>query len=457
MKGPIRKMVELYSRRSLLRMHMPGHKGRLPAWDAALDVTEVPGTDSLYEPAEGIAEAEQLAARRWGARRSFLLVNGSTAGIQAMVFWAVQQGRTVLLPRDCHISAVHACALAGVQPHWVSPAWSQAEQTFGFDSVAARSALCSAQRPAFLSVYPNYFGCCADLPALARDCPEAALLTDEAHGAHFAFSGRLPADAGMFSTLWVAGAHKTLPAPTQTAFLHAAASVDGDDVKRLLRALTTTSPSYLLMMGLDDGRDWMETNIAALEAIIDACQHLRDEVNAIPGLRCWRREDILPLGWATLDPTRITVDVRGLGMTGWQAQDKLQALGVQAEMADLYRVVFIVTAMDGEKELDSLLSALRQLAALEGEGVPAGLGELPQPERPALTLRQAWLAPSVAVPLAQAIGRVAVEPFGAYPPGIALCMPGERITKEAIETAKQAQACGGSLFGVRDGCISVVK
>ncbi len=457
MKGPIWEMVERYAEQGLLRMHMPGHKGRLPAWDAALDVTEVPGTDSLYEPTEGIAEAEQLVARRWGAGRSFLLVNGSTAGIQAMVFWAAQQGRTLVLGRDCHISAVHACALAGVQPLWVNPAWSQTEQTFGFDGAAARSVLRSAQRPAYLSVYPNYFGCCADLAALAQDCPDAALLTDEAHGAHFAFSGRLPADAGTFSALWVAGAHKTLPAPTQTAFLHAAATVEGDDVKRLLRALTTTSPSYLLMMGLDDGRAWMEANTVALEGIIDACQRLRREVNAIPGLRCWRREDILPLGWAALDPTRITVDVRGLGMTGWQAQDTLQVLGVQAEMADLYRVVFIMTSMDGEREFESLLAALRRLAAQKGEGVPAGLGELPQHEQPALTLREAWLAPAVAVPLAQAIGRVAVEPFGAYPPGIALCMPGERIMQEAVETARQAQACGGSLFGVRDGHILVVK
>ena len=452
MAGPIRKMLEEYAALGLLRMHMPGHKGRLDAYD----VTEVEGTDSLYEPTQGIREAELAAARSWGARASFLLVNGSTAGIQAMVLWARQQGRALVLPRNCHISAVHACALASVQPHWLEPPWSRAQQTFGWSHESAVEALGSVPNPAILAVYPNYFGCCADLAALAEACADTIVLTDEAHGAHFAFSDRLPVDAGAFSALWVAGAHKTLPAPTQTAFLHCGARVNPNDVKRILRAFTTTSPSYKLMAGLDDGRLWMETNPAPLAQTIAHCGRLRDAVNAIAGLHCWGPQDILAQGYAALDPTRITVDVRGLRMTGWQAQDKLRTLGVQAEMADLLRVVFIVTAMDGDRELETLLSALKRLAEQRGNDTPAGLDALPAPGPAAMTLREAWLAQAVDVPMEKAIGRVAVEPFGAYPPGIALCMPGERITAEAIGAAKLAQEAGGSLFGLRDGYISVV-
>ena len=50
------------------RFHMPGHKGRLEAVSAALDMTELPDTDDLYAPFSGIAEAERLLARSAGAR-----------------------------------------------------------------------------------------------------------------------------------------------------------------------------------------------------------------------------------------------------------------------------------------------------------------------------------------------------------------------------------------------------
>ena len=51
------------------RFHMPGHKGRLEAVSAALDMTELPDTDDLYAPFSGIAEAERLLARSAGAGR----------------------------------------------------------------------------------------------------------------------------------------------------------------------------------------------------------------------------------------------------------------------------------------------------------------------------------------------------------------------------------------------------
>ena len=59
----------LRSAQGKTRFHMPGHKGRLEAVPAALDMTELPSTDDLYAPQAGIAEAERLLARSAGARR----------------------------------------------------------------------------------------------------------------------------------------------------------------------------------------------------------------------------------------------------------------------------------------------------------------------------------------------------------------------------------------------------
>lgn len=452
-------MLERYIAEGALRFHMPGHKGLADLPGVSHDVTEVPGTDALFDAAEGIREAQAAAARAWRAGASFLLVNGSTAGVQAMILWAKAQGRQLVLPRDCHDSAVHACALADIQPVWAEPCWDAREQLatqFGGGLPSFEPGGVTA----VFATYPDYYGRCSDLSALkARFGGHgAALLADAAHGAHFAFSPKLPPDAGEWADMWVCGAHKTLPAPTQSAFLHLMRAEDAPAVLRLLRGVSTTSPSYLLMEGLDDARARMEESRARLDGLIGDCARLTGSMNALDGLRCWREADVLAMGCAAYDPTRIVADVRGLGITGWEAGARLRGLGLQAEMCDICRVVLIATIMDGPERLQGVLEAFTKLAKAGKAGTPVqGLGALPARGEAAMTLRQAWLAEAEEAQLADCIGRVAAEPFGAYPPGMPLCMPGEVITADAVNAALQVRAMGGMLFGAGDGKIAVIK
>ena len=66
MHTPIYEFLTRYAAQDPLRMHMPGHKGRGlgSALDAAfpLDITEIPGADSLFDAAGIIAESEANAA-----------------------------------------------------------------------------------------------------------------------------------------------------------------------------------------------------------------------------------------------------------------------------------------------------------------------------------------------------------------------------------------------------------
>jgi lysine decarboxylase len=457
--GPIRRMLDRYIDEDALRFHMPGHKGLVGLPGAAYDLTEVPGTDELFHPREGIREAADAAARAWDAGGSFLLVNGSTAGIQAMALWAKAQGRRLVLPRDCHISAVYACALADIQPIWAEMEWSAHEQLFKWDARRIVERL-PAERSAVFITYPDYYGRCADLSELkeALRGHDAVLLADSAHGAHFTFSGRLPPDAGEAAGIWVTGAHKTLPAPTQTAFLHVRDAADAPEVARLLRGVVSSSPSYLLMAGLDDARAYMDADAGALERLIDGCLELGGRIDRLAGLRCWCDADAARMGYARRDPTRLVVDVRGLGLSGWEAGARLRKLGLQVEMCDIRRVVLIASPMDGRDRLDAAGAIFEQLASGGRTARPArGIGAVPRPGKAAMTLREAWLSATEEAELRHAAGRIAAEPFGAYPPGIPLCMPGEIIGPGALAAIEEAQALGGSLFGMRDGKTFVVK
>ena len=71
------------------------------------------GLDYLSSPTGAIAEAQRLAADAFGADRTWFVVNGTTAGIQAAVLSACGPGDTLIAARNCHLSAVSAMALAG--------------------------------------------------------------------------------------------------------------------------------------------------------------------------------------------------------------------------------------------------------------------------------------------------------------------------------------------------------
>lgn len=102
-----------YAAAGAARFHMPGHKGQgmmgpLGMALAPWDVTELPGTDDLHAPEGAILAAERAYAEAYGARHSFLLVGGSTAGILAML---LALGKT------------SACCLRGIATNPLLRAW----------------------------------------------------------------------------------------------------------------------------------------------------------------------------------------------------------------------------------------------------------------------------------------------------------------------------------------------
>ncbi len=279
-----------FAQGDVARFHMPGHKGRglgrfLPPEAARCDVTELSMTDNLHAPEGCIADTQLAVARAYGARASFLLVNGSTAALQAMLL-SLEPDDRLLLYRDCHRSAISAAALAGVETVLETPGFDEAAGLFAMpDADALSAALARTGATAVLITSPNAYGYCADLPALsaAAHAHGALLLVDAAHGAHFPFCDALPPGAAGFADLWGHSQHKTLNALTQAATLHLGdCRIPPERVQRALSLLQTTSPSYLLMSSID----WAVFMAARDDwrAHIRRCEALRREIGAIAGL-----------------------------------------------------------------------------------------------------------------------------------------------------------------------------
>ncbi len=452
-----------YAAGNTARFHMPGHKGRslmgpLGAPLAPWDVTEIPGTDDLHAPEGAILAAERAYAEAYGARHSFLLVGGSTAGILAMLL-ALGKNKRVLLARDCHKAAVAGVALAGHDCDFVYPEFTPDAPFCGVVTPEAiEAALSRSRADAVFLTSPNYYGACADVAAIAAVCRRhgALLLCDQAHGAHFPFVPELSAHAASEADLWCVSAHKTLRAMTQAAVLHASPTCPIPDaqIRRTLSLIETSSPSYPLMLSLDWALSQAKTG--EWERHAARIRALRERFRVCPpaGVSL-----LAPTGnCAALDFTRLVFCVNGRGISGATAQEALAARGVVPEMADLASIVCITSPADPDAWYTRLFAALEALPS--GQGQFSYLPPVAVQKTPVLRVRDALLSPAEPVLLEECAGRISAQAAGAYPPGVATLFPGERIEPADVQRMLAFREAGLSLFGITDGrtaCVAEEK
>ncbi|NLI28153.1 MAG: decarboxylase [Acetobacter sp.] len=77
------------------------------------------GLDSLLEPTGNIKEAQEMAARAFGADHAFFVTNGTSTSNKMVLQALLTPGDIVILDRNCHKSHHYGCVLAGAQPYYV--------------------------------------------------------------------------------------------------------------------------------------------------------------------------------------------------------------------------------------------------------------------------------------------------------------------------------------------------
>ncbi len=460
-----------------LGFHTPGHKQGRSAWSEwrnllgqqvfSLDLTELPGLDNLQDPQGIIREAAEAAAAYFGAATSFFLVNGTTAGILAMLLATSAPGDHVLVPRFCHQAVIHGLILSGACPFYLRvrfhPEWGLPGAV---ENDVLEKALLEAEvlpRVLFL-IHPNYYGLVGDLRGQIELAHKQGIvvLVDEAHGAHFCTSSHFPVPALRAGADLVAqGAHKVLGAFTQAAFLHCSRRfTDLGRLRQALRMVQTSSPSYLLLASLDVARYQCSQEREEWEKLAEFGWQLRQKISQIPGLRAPGEELREVPGVVSFDPARLIINVSELGISGFEAASWLQnEHRILVEMADFQNILLILTPPDLHHQ-ERILAACRDLAAnLKGlgkrENPLLALESIPLAPQ-VLTPRQAFFAPREEVAVAQAVGRIAAEAVVLYPPGVPVIFPGEEITREALEYLTAWERAGGTWPGQERGTIQVV-
>ena len=470
-----------YSNSDYYAFHMPGHKRNLDLMDGTspyrIDITEIDGFDDLHH-AEGILKkAQERAARVYHADATYFLVNGSTVGILSAILGTTKKGDSILVARNCHKSVYHAIYLNELDPVYLYPKFDT-EQGLSteIDVDDVRKAL--EEHPgirAVMIVSPTYDGVASDIEAIAEVVHAAGsvLIVDEAHGAHFGFHPHFPKSANLYGAdLVINSLHKTLPALTQTALLHVnGARVNRSRVKRYLDMLQSSSPSYILMSSIDacidllekaqeepksgsENQDGIQSNI--FEEYVSRIDALRKELEQLHYLKIIQTDHP-----GRYDRSKFVISVKHAPISSHELYDiLLNRYHLQMEMLAGTYVLAMTTVGDTEEGLDRLKNALFEIDAEITVDTGADIDtDLPLAGRQP-SLEKVWtIAEAVnhkdesqsceedkkeildfgnsgnaeKRSFEESAGYISLEYAYLYPPGSPLIVPGERISKEAVE------------------------
>ncbi|HJV45681.1 MAG TPA: aminotransferase class I/II-fold pyridoxal phosphate-dependent enzyme [Bacillota bacterium] len=464
-------------KRDPIQFHIPGHKkGQgmnqefrdfIGKNALSIDLINIAPLDDLHHPKGMILEAEKLAAEAFGADFTYFSVQGTSGAIMAMVMAVCSPGDKIIVPRNIHKSVMSAIIFAGATPIFVHPVMDQKLGiSHGITTESVRKAL--ERHPdakGVLVINPTYFGVSADLAAIVKVAHEfdIPVLVDEAHGVHIHFHEDLPisamqAGADMAAT----SVHKLGGSLTQTSILNIREGlVSASHVKSIISMLTTTSTSYILLASLDTARKQLAIyGHEMMDETIQLAEIARRELNHIPGIYCVGKEILGEPATYGIDPTKLIIHVKDLGITGYDVEKWLRAhYNIEVELSDMYNILCIVTPGDNDETIRILVQAMGDLSKECNTDKKINAVKVTLPKIPALALtpRDAFYSETEIIPLTESQGRIIAEFIMIYPPGIPIFLPGEIITQENINYILENLKAGLPVQGPEDESIETIR
>ncbi|TYQ15329.1 UNVERIFIED_CONTAM: arginine decarboxylase [Acetivibrio alkalicellulosi] len=472
-KTPLFDAVKKYVDSKVVPFHVPGHKQGAGLSEfreyigeraMQMDANGMEELDFANNPTSVIFESEKLLAQAFGAQSAYFLVNGTTAGVQAMIMSACEPGDKIIIPRNAHKSTIGGIILSGVIPVYLQP---EVNDKLGIAMGISEDSLKKAikENPHAKAVFlinPTYYGVVSDLKSLVRIAHrhEMSVLVDEAHGAHMCFHDDFPLTAmEVGADMSAASIHKTAGSMTQSSVLLLRGSmISPEKVKQVLNLTYTTSASYLLMCSLDVARKQLAiSGSELLENALNLARMARDEINKIEGLYAFGKELIGTPGVYDFDETKLGINVAGLGFTGYEMETKLRnEYNIQIELSDMCNILAIISIGDSEKSITALINALKDIASKTEIREHKNYHITLQNPRMIVSPRDAFYSPKKKVPLDKSVGEISGEMVMAYPPGIPVICMGERITEEIVDYIKLLKEQKCQMQGTADPFIDYI-
>jgi len=394
-------------------------------------------------------QANVLAARAYGAQHTLFGVNGST-GSNFMVLRALknQLGNMKLLAqRNVHKSMSVATEDYHIDVEYLDPHYDDTLQIFTPNTIdEVVDGLERTKANVLLISNPTYEGLSMDLTALVKAVRafknDVIIYIDEAWGAHFPFSDRMPTCAMKAGAdICVQSTHKQGCGLQQTSMIHwNDGRIDISWLKDSYKSLMTTSPSFHLLASLDGSRYFMEKEGAeAIGKLVELATTFRQRVNNSGSLRgkvmAIQPEDLTQNFCAQTDATKVLVHLHGF--SGMELAKKLEDYyKIIVEKYEANNILFIMTFQNTKVDVE------RTVMAIETEIAKMLPESLHFPKFPARIEKRmssfvAKTKEKDTVRIEDSVGRVVAEDVVPYPPGIPLLVKGEVIHQEHVAYLEQ--------------------
>ena len=245
----------------------------------------VPELGSLLDHTGPLADAEDRAARNFGADHTYFVINGTSTANKIVWHSMVARDDLVLVDRNCHKSILHAIIMTGAIPLYLQPERNELGiigpiplGEFSRESIQAKidASPLTRGRPAKvkLAVVTNstYDGLCYNAELIKSTLGDSVevLHFDEAWYAYAAFhefyAGRYGMgtlrDAGGPMVFTTHSTHKLLAAFSQASMIHVrdggVRQLDRDRFNEAFMMHISTSPQYGIIASLDVASAMME-------------------------------------------------------------------------------------------------------------------------------------------------------------------------------------------------------
>jgi arginine decarboxylase len=414
----------------------------------------VPMLDSLMEPTGVIREAQQLAAKAFGARRTFFATNGTSTANKVIFQTLIAPGEKLLLDRNCHKSVHHGVVLSGAHPVYLDASLNRKYGLYG--PVPRKTVLETIERhpdaQALILTSCTYDGLRYDLPPIveAAHARGIKVIIDEAwygfarfHPAFRPTALEAGADYATQST------HKTMSAFSQASMIHVNdPGLNEHLFRENFNMHTSTSPQYGMIASLDVARRQMSMEgYKLLSRTLLLARELRHQINSTGVFRVLDLEELLPpevkADGIQLDPTKVTVDISACGYTVEELRETLfERFNIQVEKSTFNTLTLLLTIGTTRGKVSRLYDALMRIARearaprrlYRTPDLPrfTGLRCLPRDafycggELVALLDEQDQPNPGIR-------DRVSADQIVPYPPGIPVLVPGQLVRDEIVQ------------------------
>ena len=217
------------------------------------DISEIDALD----PQKALEDAELLATKIYGTKYTKFLTNGSSSGIIASIL--ASSPKKILIWDKAHPCHKNGAMLGGAKIIEYSLPFDKDLGVYRPISLELAEKLINDYTPeAIVITSPTYEGFVADIVGIKNLCQKnnVLLIVDEAHGALYPFSDRLPQSAVKIADFTVQSLHKTAGGINPTALLHS----NYIDPTSALNMISTTSPSYPMLATIEANINFLNSN-----------------------------------------------------------------------------------------------------------------------------------------------------------------------------------------------------